>query len=56
MKKEKPDWIFKCYKCDHNVYITKSSIKKILKMDCPECGEEPYENWMFIGEGDFDKR
>ena len=51
--KEKPDYIFQCHKCSHNVYITKASIMKMVKLDCPECGEEPYENWMFIGEGNF---
>ena len=50
-----PDLIFKCYKCSHNLYIDKSRVKKILKTDCPECGEEPYENWILIGEGNYNK-
>lgn len=56
MKKIKPDYIFLCKKCGHNLYITKDKIIKLLKTDCPECGEESYENWIFIGEGDFGKK
>ena len=42
---------FKCYKCGHYVYTDK--IEKTLKLpdtDCPECGEEGFENWIVIGE------
>ena len=53
MKKEKPDWIFQCRKCGHLVYILKDSIKKMLKIDCPDCGEEACENWILYGEGDY---
>lgn len=53
---KKPDWIFKCYKCSHKVYVTKKDIAKMLKTDCPQCGEEAFENWIFIGEGDFENR
>ncbi len=56
MAKIKPDFIFKCTKCSHEVYVTKKDILKMLKTDCPECGEEAYENWSLIGEGDFEKR
>lgn len=56
MKKEKPDWIFTCHKCQHQVYVGKEKVKKMLKLDCPECGEEPYENWVLVGEGDFENR
>lgn len=55
MKKIKGDYLFKCYKCSHNLYIDKERIMRILKLDCPECGEEPHENWIFIGDGDFEK-
>lgn len=53
---KKPDLIFVCQKCEHQVYVNKSKVMKILKNDCPECGEEPYENWILVGEGDFDNR
>ena len=55
MKKEKPDWIFQCRKCNHQVYIEKNRLKKLAKKDCPECGEESGGLWIFVGEGDFDK-
>lgn len=50
---KKDDFIFKCYKCGHLVYIDKLKVKKLLKTDCPDCGEEPYLNWILEGEGDF---
>lgn len=53
---KKPDFIFKCYKCGHQVYIAKEKAIKMLKTDCPECGEEPYNNWILTNEGDFDNR
>lgn len=55
-KKVKPDYIFKCRKCTYLVYVTKSSIMKMEKTECPDCGEEASGNWIFIGEGDFDNR
>jgi DNA-directed RNA polymerase subunit M/transcription elongation factor TFIIS len=59
MKKEQPDWIFECRKCGHLLYIGKdkdNKWSKVLAEDCPNCGEEGDENWIFIGEGDFKKR
>lgn len=56
MKKTKPDWIFECYKCEHELYVTKKHIAHLLKTDCPHCGEEAHRNWILIGEGDFNKQ
>lgn len=53
--KKNPDYVFSCLKCQHNLFVDKRQVSKVLKKDCPECGEEPYENWVLIGEGDFDK-
>lgn len=50
IQKEK-DYIFKCRKCSHNLYVPKSKLDKLLKYDCPECGEESYELWILIGKG-----
>lgn len=50
--KEK-DWIFQCNKCSHEVYVDKDKVNKMLKLDCPGCGEEAYENWTLRGEGVF---
>lgn len=41
--------VFICRKCEHNLYLAKRDIKKLLKLDCPNCGEEPYELWIFSG-------
>lgn len=53
----KPDFVFKCNKCDHEIFCKKDIkiIGKIFKTDCPECGEEAYENWTIVREGDFSK-
>ena len=53
---KKPDFIFECRKCTHNVYVDKTKVAKMLKTDCPECGEEAEGNWLLIGEGDFENR
>jgi len=50
MKKEK-DWIFECYKCSHNLYVSTDKLNKLLKTECPECGEEPYRLWILTGKG-----
>ena len=47
------DYVFECKKCGHVVYA--SSTDKMLSYDCPECGEEWFKNWIFIGKGDFKK-
>ncbi len=52
---KKPNWIFKCNKCSHQVYVDKKDTQIMLKKDCPECGEEAFENWILIGEGNYDK-
>lgn len=52
--KKNPDYVFKCHKCGHMLFIGKKRILEIPELDCPECGEEPVENWFFLGEGNFD--
>jgi Zn finger protein HypA/HybF involved in hydrogenase expression len=52
MKKE---FIFKCRKCNHNIYVDKPKVGKLIGTDCPECGEEENELWILVGEGDFDE-
>ena len=53
MKQNKYDcWVFSCKKCGQLLFIDKEkSLKKVLKYDCPECGEEPKDNWILLGEG-----
>jgi len=57
------DLIFICKKCDHKLYITngtkltgKELYKKLINLECPNCGEEPGELWTFEGIGNFKKR
>lgn len=57
----KPDLVFKCNKCDHNLFITNGialtakEVAKKLNKDCPNCGEESFELWTFSRLGNFDK-
>ena len=49
--------VLECGKCGHRLYIQVNKYVNLLKTlgniseryDCPECGEEPYENWILIG-------
>uniref|UniRef100_A0A6H1ZHY0 Uncharacterized protein n=1 Tax=viral metagenome TaxID=1070528 RepID=A0A6H1ZHY0_9ZZZZ len=52
MKKE---LIFICKKCRHNLYVDSNKVKKLFKIDCPHCGEEPDELWILSSEGNFEK-
>ena len=47
------DLIFICRKCEHNLYVSPEigSIKRLLKKDCPNCGEEREELWILSREG-----
>ena len=38
--------VFKCKKCSHNLYL-EGKLKKLMNYDCPLCGEEGYELWVF---------
>ena len=57
MAKTNPDIVFKCYKCYHHLYISKKDLLgKVIKLpetECPNCGEEGYENWIVLQEGNF---
>lgn len=48
--------VFICQKCSHIVFVDekKGWVKKVLN-DCPNCGEEPYENWVLRGYGNYEK-
>lgn len=56
----KPDFVFRCKKCGHNLFIraTKIDILDLIKTECPSCGEEP-DNWnglwIFLRAGDWNK-
>jgi len=50
--KEK-DLIFICKKCGHNIYVSLDKIRKLLKTECPACGEEAYDLWILSYEGHY---
>lgn len=50
-----PDIVFICGKCGHNLFVDAKKWQKILKTDCPECGEEAHENWIIARIGNYDK-
>ena len=46
--------VFECRKCGHQLYMDAYNIswkhfKKLAEKDCPQCGEEGYENWILLG-------
>ena len=52
---KKSEFIFACKKCGHLLYVEKDKekIQQLLKIDCPTCGENPFELWVLIGEGNY---
>jgi len=55
----KKDLVFTCKKCGHLLFVSdwenEKKINKILKMDCPECGEESDELWILTRLGNYEK-
>jgi len=50
---------FKCHKCEHILYfdemdVDADAIDRLSEIECPNCGEEGYNNWIVIGRVDFD--
>lgn len=50
---KKPQFIFSCKKCLHEVYVDKQRVDKLLEFDCPKCWEKWYELWKLVWEWDF---
>jgi hypothetical protein len=48
------DYIFKCKKCYHELYVSRDKIDDLCDYDCPSCGEEGYLNWIYLGLGILD--
>ena len=52
---------FKCRKCETerttlipDTFTVENILTKLSyleRTDCPTCGEEPYDNWLFVGVG-----
>jgi len=57
--KKNNDLVFICKKCNHNLFLTEwweeKRMQKLLKTECPECGEESDENWILSGFDTFKK-
>ncbi len=52
---DKKDYVFICSKCNH--YLYKEILDEehnVSDINCPNCGEEGYENWIFSGFGKFE--
>ena len=46
--------VFICRKCEHNMYVEETEnfsedLGKLSITDCPNCGEEGYDNWILSG-------
>jgi DNA-directed RNA polymerase subunit RPC12/RpoP len=46
--------VFICRKCGHNLYVEETDelpkkLNGLNKRDCPNCGEEGFENWIWSG-------
>ena len=54
IEKKHKDLIFECKKCMHNLYVCDDKVRSLLRLNCPECGEEDYV-WLLIGEGNFNE-
>lgn len=58
---KKNDLVFRCQKCGHLVYICGTpevkinKIKKLPRFECPNCGEEGFENWIYVKTGNYEK-
>ena len=61
MKKKIKDLVFSCQKCGHLLFITGTATEKINKIaslnkcECDNCGEEGFENWLYLRTGDYEK-
>ena len=46
----KKDLVVTCRKCGHELYIgswdNRKKMEEVISMDCDNCGEEGYGNWI----------
>jgi transcription elongation factor Elf1 len=55
---ENRDVVFTCRKCEHLLFVEDPDLKKleeISKMDCPDCGEDGYKNWILTRLGNYNE-
>jgi len=53
----KLDLIFECRKCGHNLYVSPDNIEFLDNPDdCPNCGEEGEQNWVYKYRGKLNDR
>lgn len=56
--KMKNEVVFFCRKCNHHLFAKNpmiNTLKNISEMDCPNCGEDGYRNWILSHVGDSEK-
>lgn len=46
--------VFECRKCEHHLYVENTDdlakkLGKVSVLDCPNCGEEGFDNWVLVG-------
>lgn len=49
--------VFQCKKCDQLLFIkklNKKKLKEIMELECPNCGEEGYSNWILLKMGNYE--
>jgi DNA-directed RNA polymerase subunit M/transcription elongation factor TFIIS len=50
--------VFQCKKCEHLLFvekIDKEKLQEIMNLDCPNCGEESYGNWILLKMGNYEE-
>lgn len=61
MNLDNQDIVFKCRKCGHLIFLIKQDdvfkmrlkLDSLMKDECPDCGEEGYENWILFRMGNY---
>ncbi|WP_340032559.1 hypothetical protein NSQ20_11890 [Paenibacillus sp. FSL K6-1122] len=51
--------VFECIKCEHHLFVENISLElidKVSGMDCPNCGQRAYGNWILVGLGNSEKQ
>lgn len=56
------DLVFICRKCEHTLFLSKALAsngaviaRKLMKMNCPDCGEDAEDLWIFSRIGSYKK-